>query len=778
MQSYVYVSWVTARARWPRKLSSAFSWFARYQGGFHVGLTCTCAPHISMLGLSVFMVLCCVGPVATGSDDFYAGVWDTEREWVSLDPVATAWPLIAEAENFTVSSGAGWAVTEWGHDHYYGATFSNTFASRKALLHSTAASVGTATSAPLPVPTAGTWYVCVRYEAAYRFETEFKVTVLQGGASKLSKMYGQRSSNKIWSFGWSLRNHEIAGCGANPTPECHWTWGATENWVYEYYPVSLAASPATIELLITNTTSAPGMAALADRNVDAVLLTQNLTDIKMRELNEQQLALDGLFSQHDEVFAKITNHGSGDIKVNVPISAYHSAYPSQHLVCIPYCVPQRSTGKVYSSVANLIIPVAQGTTTPKWVEVGSRLDTFNDGTWTFTSTDLKASYSCVGGKCVKQFGGNYTTSTCHKDCAPPAGPPPPKPALFDPSFTIEFGVKPVQSGGSAIVSIGSFTSKGAVAGRYGPTIELELAYDASTVWSKRLRLGDASLYEAVTEAKSGAVPPGSHPPILTPLYGYTFCSNPSIRDVEPSCTLAASESADYVAAHAEFMTLFPMVDTSGYQDPRKASPRALKLGRGYYEARAAIQNLTSLELTLKNFSAEGVADKVLVVSMGDEISLSVPADPVAAQSAFVAWCKKNKVTMPGRYNVSWEAGGVADPKLFYYSNQFANSFGLDAMAAATALLRKYLPNANIGANYSPMTYGTGGYIQNIFMYPVNKAVTMFRSGAMTLPWVPLSYAFLACCPLLLVQLLQIACYRSACFPCLSHSSDLRFVRRV
>ena len=72
---------------------------------------------------------------------------------------------------------------------------------------------------------------------------------------------------------------------------------------------------------------------------------------------------------------QITNHGSGDIKVNVPISAYHAAYPSQHLVCIPYCVPQRSTGKVYSSVAKLVIPVAQGTTTPKWVEVGSRLDT-------------------------------------------------------------------------------------------------------------------------------------------------------------------------------------------------------------------------------------------------------------------------------------------------------------------------------------------------------------------------------------------------------------------
>jgi hypothetical protein len=663
-----------------------------------------------------------------------------DAEWVSLEPgqAVTNWPLILEAENFTVAAGAGWSVTEWGRDHYYGATFSNTFASRKALLHSTAASVGTATSGPLSVPTAGKWYVCVRYEAAYRFETEFKVTILQHGSSKLSKIYGQRGSNKIWSFGWSLRNHEIAGCGANPTPECHWTWGATENWVYEYYPVSLAAAPITIELSITNCTSKKGMAALADRNVDAILLTQNITDIKMREINEQQLALDGLFSQHDEVFAKITNHGSGDIKVNVPQSAYHSAYPSQHLVCIPYCVPQRSTGHVYSRVANLIIPVAKGTTTPKWIEVGSRLDTFNDGTWTFTSTDLASRYGCVAGKCIQQFGGNYTTMTCHKDCAAPVGPKPPKPPLFDPRFTIEFGVKG-ENGGS-IESIGSFTSKGYVTGRYGPTAQIELAYDASTVWSKRIRYGDASIYEVVAEAKAGPLPPGGKPPALTPLYGYTFCSSATIRDVEPACTLTASESPAYAKAYKEFTTMFPMVDTSGYQDPRKALPSVLKAGRAYYEARAAIKNLTSLEIILKNFTAESVADKVLVVSMGDEISLSLPSDPATVQSAFVAWCKAQRVPVPGAYNVSWDANGVAKPKLFYYSNQFANSFGLEAMSAATAVLRKYLPKANIGANYSPMTYGTGGYIQNVFMYPVNKAVTMFRQGAMTLPWAE-DYAF-------------------------------------
>jgi hypothetical protein len=137
------------------------------------------------------------------------------------------------------------------------------------LLHSTAGDVGLASSAPTHIPTPGVWYVCVRYEAAYRFETEFTVTVAQGETTDrtFSKLYGQRASDKIWSFGYSLRNHEIAGCGANPTPECHWTWGATENWVWEYYPVTLTTGTVTIQLEINNVTSSPStMAPLADRH--------------------------------------------------------------------------------------------------------------------------------------------------------------------------------------------------------------------------------------------------------------------------------------------------------------------------------------------------------------------------------------------------------------------------------------------------------------------------------------------------------------------------------
>ena len=84
----------------------------------------------------------------------------------------------------------------------------------------------------------------------------------------------------VWPFGWSQRNHEIAGCGLDPTPECHWTWGATEGWVWEYYPASLAKGAVDFEIEVANTTAAGG--ALGDRNIDAILLTNNLTDIRMR----------------------------------------------------------------------------------------------------------------------------------------------------------------------------------------------------------------------------------------------------------------------------------------------------------------------------------------------------------------------------------------------------------------------------------------------------------------------------------------------------------------
>ena len=159
------------------------------------------------------------------SDLYDQAPWTDEGEFVSLETHEDGTPFVpvpgdgglcgaltTEVENFTVVSSPGQAapfnVTGWGRDHYYGATFENTFAHSKALLHSTNQSVGKAHGS-IAIPKSATYYVAVRYEAAYRFETEFTLTI--SGAGKFTKIYGQRASPKLWAFGWSLTNHKIGG---------------------------------------------------------------------------------------------------------------------------------------------------------------------------------------------------------------------------------------------------------------------------------------------------------------------------------------------------------------------------------------------------------------------------------------------------------------------------------------------------------------------------------------------------------------------------------------
>ena len=57
------------------------------------------------------------------------------------------------------------------------------------------------------------------------------------------------------------------------------------------------------------------------------MLTTNLSDIKMRALNEQgSVPMDGLFTQRNKVFLKVTNHGNEDMTLQIPFCAYHSSY--------------------------------------------------------------------------------------------------------------------------------------------------------------------------------------------------------------------------------------------------------------------------------------------------------------------------------------------------------------------------------------------------------------------------------------------------------------------
>src|SRR5205814_6719910 len=137
------------------------------------------------------------------------------------------------------------------------------------------------------VPKAGRCLALVRYEAVYRFETQFRLQVEQDGKKLLDRLYGARDNIKVWAFKEKLKK-EIA-----------WPWGAVENVVWEGHDaaVQLAAGTAKLSLVADKQ---PGNAAR--RNVDLVLLTADEADVKNRLEKEGYLPLDGLLTQEGDVY--------------------------------------------------------------------------------------------------------------------------------------------------------------------------------------------------------------------------------------------------------------------------------------------------------------------------------------------------------------------------------------------------------------------------------------------------------------------------------------------
>ena len=270
--------------------------------------------------------------------------------------------IFLEAENLT-TTGGDWRPLPWAHsDNYYSATIANTFHSRRGYLrgpvNSSADSVATGTA---HVAQADNYTVLVRYEAPYRFEVPFLVTVEQDGKTLLKAVYGRRTSPKVWAFGG-----DRMGCGGpGLVTECAWPYGATENMVWEGVntTVTLAAGTATISLTFVNGTS-PHQ---GNRNVDLILLHPNRTDIDHRLTKETEfLPLDGLINQAGEVFVKVQNHDNDkNLTVAVPPSYIHSPYFGRHLFM------NRSVEPIFVEPGGV----------SEWVDVGVLVGAINHGTW-------------------------------------------------------------------------------------------------------------------------------------------------------------------------------------------------------------------------------------------------------------------------------------------------------------------------------------------------------------------------------------------------------------
>ena len=143
-----------------------------------------------------------------------------------------------------------------------------------------------------------------------------------------------------------------------------------------------------------------------------------------------------------------------------------------------------------------------------------------------------------------------------------------------------------------------------------------------------------------------------------------------------------------------------------------------------------------LEEYCKKLKADGKADKVLVVSLGDEIGLD--GAPANDHAGFRAWLKSQNLKpsdVDPNAGDSWDKvmytpdlknTGLASP-LLYYSKVYGYRYGIRQLKERTDILKRYLPNAAIGANFSP-------HHKTLYMGDTSQWISLFREDGMTMPW--------------------------------------------
>lgn len=542
-------------------------------------------------------------------------------------PVVKSQPdglIICEGEEFQPDSNSHWTARPFG-ENYYAATFANSFLSRKAFLGAPENCDESTATIRVQVPEAGRYLALVRYEAAYRFETQFRLRIEQGGRRVLDRLYGARDNLKIWAFGQKLKK------------EVGWSWGAVENVVWEGHDalVNLKPGIATITL-VAGKQPEPA----ARRNVDLVMLTTDVEQVKMRIEKERYLPLDGMLTQSGDVWLRVVNRDKRPITFQGRRAAGAGAGNwQQHS---PYWVHIRN----WKAPA---VKVEAGKTSD-WVEVGGTMDSLSDGQWLWTG---------------------------------------------DGKYKAEFALKDAKG---QLKTIASFDGEG----------DLSLAADADTRYSRRLRKLEDVLYDLLKELNE--VPKHGRTPQRTTIYASTF---------------APLDKGKHAAAVSNFKKMFALSDT-------KADAPG---GRGYIDVRSV--RTDNLEEYCKKLGSN--AKNVAVVSLGDEIGLPSPRG-AAASDGFRQWLKKQSVKPsdldPAAGNdwskISYSPSAElkhSKPGLFYWSKRYLYHYGIQAIKQRTDILRRNLPNAGIGANFSPH------YPQeHMFLGEVFKWVSVFREDGMTLPW--------------------------------------------
>ena len=517
-------------------------------------------------------------------------------------------PVAAAAD----AGASGWQARPWG-ENYYAATFANCFLSRKAFLGAPEDCDETVATINVEVKDAGRYLVLARYEAAYRFETQFRLKVEQGGEVKLNRLYGARDNLKIWAFSQKIKK-EVA-----------WGWGAVENIVWEGHDTFVDLRPGLARISLI---AGPQPAPQAKRNVDLIMLTRDVQQVQMRIDQEGYLPLDGWLTQAGDVYLKATN--TGQASATVKSLNYPGGPFQQHS---PYWIHIRNWKPIS-------VDIEPGHTTD-WIEVGSTMDSLNDGQWGFESSGL---------------------------------------------MKLELGLR---NAAGQIEAIRTFKQVNG---------SLPLVGFADVRYSRRIWTFDEANADLANYLK--AIPARGRAPSLIRVYANSALPK-------------------------------PIYDLFGLNGSSVNGPSEYVWMSG--------QDTAQLEQTCNALSDEQRRN-IYVVSLGDEIGLPAP-DQQAASEGFVNFLKAQALNAD---DVDPTAGNDwskivynPDPKLrntdpgrYYWSRRYLHHYGIQDIKQLTDVLRANLPNAHIGANFSPHAgEHAHAYLGHVFQW-----ITCFREEGMTLPW--------------------------------------------
>jgi hypothetical protein len=426
----------------------------------------------------------------------------------------------------------------------------------------------------------------------------------------------------------------------------------------------------------------------ADRNMDVIMLHPNASDIQMRLSSgkDRPLPLDGLLSQHGEVFFKVQNYNSKAFSLTLSQGYAHSPFLDQHLKYFSSS-PQPNTTIAGNCTWSSCDYSANGAgcdsidvpprAISEWHEVGRYLDTLNHGTWL-----LEVKYAAI--------------------------------------------IVGIRSANGSIVPIARFPDEGEHAQG-----DLFMLFDASTRAFGRMRkpLDDFEEVMCALDDQTAARPPHGHPPVRTTIFAQTFADPPTTYPGATPLTLTNASHTNYSAKRQKFLHMFGLSDAAVKSAAGSCTNTSCMM-MGLWLGSADKSNLTvQCETQLQKKLATGVEPAgVQFVSLGDEITLECSAESCdLSDLAFEEWARSRNLSLAGHNRLR----ALGDVPL-----QCSNVSILSRSATAVLLLQSVSPRCcNNGLcrrsaprrDHTSTSRATGRHI-------IEKCVQFLVSWALSKTW--------------------------------------------